>query len=291
MMDDLGNRMKGHYEERQRHYLTRRLPVIIRVDGRAFHTLTKGMKRPFDGTFIEAMVIAAMRVFDQMQGCKMAYVQSDEASFVLTDYDDLETQAWFDYSQSKIESVTAALMSVAFGRCLRLAGKQDLATFDARAFNIPESEVANYFLWRAKDWHRNSVQMLAQAHFSHAYLQGLSTRYVLAELDAAKHPWDQLCDVEKNGTFLIRELIMPTDGKCHWQIGERTNVRDRYEEIANLWDTLNPSTWTISHGIKRLVESPVRNTSASSNGATGSKNGTSVAGTRPKSSATKRSKT
>ena len=239
MNDSLGDRMKANYKNRQRFYLTRRLPVIVRLDGRAFHSLA--LNKPFDDKFIEAMVLAAMRVFEQMQGCKLAYIQSDEASFVLTDYDDLETQAWFDYNKSKVESIAAALMSVEFGRCLRLMGKRDLAVFDARAFNIPESEVANYFLWRAKDWHRNSIQMLARAYFSHEYMQGLSNRFVLAELNAAEHPWDKLVEVVKNGTFLTRDLAMD-DGSCHWEVTEHTNVRDRYEEIAKLWDAVNPTT-------------------------------------------------
>jgi len=94
--DSIGNRMKENYEDRQRHYLTRRTPVIIRVDGVAFHTLTRGFDRPFDGDFCTAMLYAADHVLRSMQGFKIGYVQSDEASFLLTDYDKLTTEAWFD---------------------------------------------------------------------------------------------------------------------------------------------------------------------------------------------------
>ena len=72
-----------------------RTPIVIRVDGKAFHTLTKNFYRPFDYKFIDSMVMAALALFREMQGCKMAYIQSDEASFVLTDYDQLDTQGWF----------------------------------------------------------------------------------------------------------------------------------------------------------------------------------------------------
>ena len=236
MKDSLGDRMKANYERRQRFYLTSRMPVAVRVDGRAFHTLTKHCRKPFDGKFIDAMILAAFYVFDEAQGCKVAYVQSDEANFILTDYDDLLTDAWFDYNKSKIESITASLMSVAFGRALRLMNMKELAVFDARAFNIPEAEIVNYLLWRAKDWHRNSVQMLAQHWFSHESLQGVSISQCLNRLDAAGHPWDQLNDQEKNGTFLIRE---PNEAG-HYQITERTDVRDRYVEIARLWDEVRP---------------------------------------------------
>ena len=163
MNDTLGDGMKQNYENRQRFYLTRRTPVIVRVDGRAFHSLE--LKKPFDGKFIDAMVLAAMHVFGEMQGCKMAYVQSDEANFVLTDYDDLNTQAWFDYNKSKVESVAAALMSVAFGRCLRLMNQKELAIFDARAFNVPGGRGRQLLPLAHKDWHRNSVQMLARTTF------------------------------------------------------------------------------------------------------------------------------
>lgn len=44
--DSLGDRMKG-YEDVSRNFLTRRVPAIIRLDGKAFHTFTKGMEKPF----------------------------------------------------------------------------------------------------------------------------------------------------------------------------------------------------------------------------------------------------
>lgn len=281
MNDSLGDRIKNNYERRAKHYLTRRTPVVIRVDGRAFHTLTKAFHKPFDSRFIEAMILASTHVFSEVQGCKIAYIQSDEASFVLTDYDDLQTQAWFDYCQNKIESITAALMSVAFGRYLRLMGNTDLAVFDARAFNIPENEVANYLLWRAKDWHRNSIQMLAQANFPHGCLQGLSASQALTKLDAAGHPWDRLDNVEKNGTFLVANNLIG--------IHEQTDVRDHYEEIAQLWDRVNPTTNT-APSIDR-IPSIVTSATESKPGAVGSKNGTPEIGTIPRGLVTRRSLT
>jgi tRNA(His) guanylyltransferase len=232
MNDSLGDRMKRNYEQPARHYLTRRMPVVIRLDGRAFHTVTSKSKKPFDPGFIDTMVAAAESVFDEIQGCKMAYVQSDEASFVLTDYDSLTTEAWFGYNKSKIESIAASIMSVYFNMFATIE-LQAPPVFDARAFNVPEEEVSNYFLWRAKDWHRNSVQMLAQHHFSHDHLQGLNTPTLLSKLDDCGYPWDQLDERLKNGTFL------------YWGEGptnQRTDVRDRYVEIDELWESVNPTT-------------------------------------------------
>lgn len=227
-MNDLGDRMKENYENRARYYLTRRTPVIIRLDGRAFHTFTKDFKKPFDGRMIDAMILAAMRVFSEAQGCKLAYIQSDEASFVLTDYDDLTTEAWFDYNKSKIESVSASIMTAAFARGMRLANIQGLACFDARAFNIPESEVVNYFLWRAKDWSRNSVTMYAQSCFSHKELQGKSVPEMHEMLHSVGRNWtNDLVNEERNGTFLL------TDIACEY-------VEPRYDQIESLWKKVQP---------------------------------------------------
>lgn len=226
-MKDLGDRMKRNYEAPACHYLTRRMPVIIRVDGRAFHTFTRGFKKPFDQRMIDAMVVAAMRVFDEVQGCKLAYVQSDEASFVLTDYDELTTEAWFGYNKSKIESVSASVMTAAFARCMRLANIKDLAYFDARAFNIPEAEVVNYFLWRAKDWSRNSVTMLAQAYFSHKELQGKSVPEMHEMLHGIGRNWTTLTEEERKGTFLL------TGDACEY-------IEPRYSQIEALWKKVCP---------------------------------------------------
>ncbi len=234
-MLSLGDRMKENYEKRDRHYLTRRTPVIVRVDGRAFHTLTAKYDKPFDPQFVEAMTRAAMDLFQDMQGCKMAYIQSDEASFVLTDYDNLSTGGWFDYRQSKIESVSASQMSIAFCRAMFSRNMGLLkAAFDARAFNIPEDEVANYFLWRAQDWHRNSVTMYAQASFSHKQLFGKNIPAMHEMLHSVGKNWTtDLSPQLRNGTFLHRDATgMLTLGN--------TKILPTYSAISELWDTVRP---------------------------------------------------
>ncbi len=200
MRDDLGDRMKANYEDRARHYLTRRMPVIVRLDGKAFHTLTRGMDKPFDAAFMNAMCLAAWDVADEMQGCKAVYVQSDEASFLLTDYDSLTTGAWFDYNQQKIVSVAASLMSVRFS-----ARKGCQAVFDGRAFNLPREEVSNYFLWRSRDWHRNSVEMYARAFFSQAQLHGKRQPDMHEMLHGVGKNWATDLDGRtRNGAFVVR---------------------------------------------------------------------------------------
>ena len=231
--DSLGDRMKRNYEGPARHLLTRRLPVVIRLDGRAFHTFTRDLNKPFDEGFIDAMVEAALTVFSEVQGCKLAYVQSDEASFVLTDYDTLDTDAWFGYVKSKVESISAALMTAAFGRAFRVARPWQLAVFDARAFNLPESEVVNYFVWRAKDWARNSLSMYAQANFSHAQLQGANSKAMHEMLHDEGRNWTiDLTEAQRNGTFIYDNgMGLLTD---------RTSILPTYASILRVWNKVKP---------------------------------------------------
>ena len=99
--DNLRNRMKG-YVRISRNYLTKRLPVIIRLDGKAFHTFTKGLKKPFDNILIETMQETAKYLCENIQGCKIAYTQSDEITLLLIDYDKIDTQGWFEYNIQKM---------------------------------------------------------------------------------------------------------------------------------------------------------------------------------------------
>lgn len=192
--DDLGNRMKD-YENITRNYLTRRTPVIIRLDGIAFHTFTRGFKKPFDELLWETMSEVAAKLCKEVQNCVFAYTQSDEISLVLVDYYNLNTDVWFGNNIQKICSVVAAKASVYFNDILKKNATGELciygsterneflleigakkAFFDARCFNIPREEVLNYFIWRQKDCHKNSVSAVAQTYFSNKELHKKSIK-------------------------------------------------------------------------------------------------------------------
>ncbi len=202
--DSIGNRMKENYEHRTRIKLTRRTPVIIRLDGKAFHTLTRNCNKPFDKHFQKCMIYTAFQLCDEIQGAKCAYVQSDEISILLTDFDRLSTDAWFDYNLQKITSISAAMASVFFTNELKL--NPDFINkngfFDSRAFNIPKEEVCNYFIWRQQDWVRNSLQMLCQSKFSHKQLHKKNSKDMHEMLYTKNINWAKLPDVDKNGTFI-----------------------------------------------------------------------------------------
>lgn len=189
----LGDRMKKNYENVTRYYLTRRTPVIIRIDGKAFHTFTKGMTKPFDIILSRAMQNTMEYLCRNVQGCVLGYTQSDEISLLLTDYAELDTDAWFGDNLQKMCSVAASMATMAFNVYFRdrffdclfnLSGNQFdriyniynpklfSAMFDARCFNIPKEEVCNYFIWRQQDAVRNSIQSVGQANFSQKELHG-----------------------------------------------------------------------------------------------------------------------
>ncbi len=197
MTQSIGDRMKNNYENRSRSFLTRRTPVIMRLDGKCFHTLLRDFDKPFDEEVSRAMVVSALTLVKQMQGVKCAYIQSDEVSILITDFDSLNTEAWFNYNVQKMTSVAAAIMSVRFSDYI-----QKNAYFDCRVFNIPKEEVVNYFVWRQKDWERNSLQMLALAHFSHRQLDNKKASDIHEMLHTKEINWADLDDKWKNGVFM-----------------------------------------------------------------------------------------
>jgi len=168
--DSLGDRMK-RYEGVSRNFLARRVPVIIRLDGKAFHTFTKGMRKPFDRILMNAMQDTMQYLCKNIQGCVFGYTQSDEITLVLIDYTTIKTDAWFGYNVQKMTSIAASMATLAFNSCF-IDGAN--AALQYRAFSIPEDEVCNCLIWRQQDATRNSIEAVGQANFSHKELQGKS---------------------------------------------------------------------------------------------------------------------
>jgi len=218
-MASLGDRIK-RYEKTFSYIAVKRMPLMIRVDGRAFHTFTRNFKKPFDTDFISAMVKSAQYVAENIQGFKVAYIQSDEVTFCITDYDSLESEGWFNYELSKIISISASMMSVAFNKFFPT---DKMPVFDSRAFTIPKEDVVNAFLWRAKDWERNSLQMYCRSFFSHKQLHKKKKEDMHNMLHEKGYNWStDLTNQEKNGTFLIKT------GKY---IIQRYNIEPRYVSL------------------------------------------------------------
>ena len=247
-------RMKK-YEFVSRHYLTTRTPVIIRIDGKAFHTFTRGFQKPFDGVLSKTMQETMKYLCENIQGCVLGYTQSDEITLVLVDYKNIDTSAWFDYNIQKCASVAASMATLAFNKffdnnineygrkhiedwdeggtsrtlspdervSLKIAetyykAYQKGAMFDARAFNVPKEEVCNNLLWRQNDATRNSIQMVGIAYFSHKQLDKKSTSNIQDMLMLEKGVnWNDYPTKYKRGSCCIRKTD-ETTGRSKWII-------------------------------------------------------------------------
>lgn len=253
----LGDRMKNNYENISRYYLTRRTPVIIRIDGKAFHTFTKGMKKPFDDILVKTMQQTMRYLCENIQGCKLGYTQSDEISLLLTDYDELTTDAWFGNNIQKVCSVSASMATMAFNKYFQnnfdafvdtvsalqdfdtenkyidtLYNKCGVAMFDARVFNIPKEEVCNYFLWRQQDATRNSIQSVGQAYFSHKELEGKSCNDIQDMLMTQKNiNWNDFATTLKRGSCCIKQKFATVDLSSY--CGDITSVTRAVWNVDN----------------------------------------------------------
>ena len=171
--------MKG-YEDLHRIKLMKRVPVVIRIDGKAFHTFLKDAEKPFDKVVTSAMIEAARAVLDEIGGtARFAYVQSDECSIAINNALDLNTAAWFDNNLQKMVSVASSVFTNVFNEHYENKVTMKKATFDARAFALPDlNELVNYYVWRQQDTTRNSIRMYASTMFSHKELEGVSNEKV-----------------------------------------------------------------------------------------------------------------
>ena len=260
---DLANRMKD-YEKRNQYYLQKRTPVAIRVDGRSFHTFTKGFQRPFDKILMTAMQETAKYMCENIQGAKFAYVQSDEITIILVDYDTLETDCWFNYRTDKLCSISASMATMAFNKFFEknindwiskntpsfheawhnpedeklyhayLNASKKGAMFDSRCFNIPKEEVTNLIYWRQLDAMRNSIQMVGQAYFSPAKLKDKTCNDIQDMLmTQCGINWNTFTIPCKRGTACIKveekETIKEPNIYLGEQIGERIIVRRKWK--------------------------------------------------------------
>lgn len=235
--DELGKRMKEFYEQVPKTRLVRRMPVAIRIDGKAFHTFTRGFQKPFDRILMTSMQDTMKYLCENIQGCVLGYTQSDEITLILVDYKKLTSSAWFDYEVQKMCSISASMATMAFNKAfeknardwnmemandtsnptdisfvdqLRVYGKaiNKGAMFDARVFNIPKEEVTNLIYWRQLDATRNSIQMVGQANFSHGQLQNKSCNDIQDMLMLQKGiNWNDYATDEKRGSCCIKDSI------------------------------------------------------------------------------------
>lgn len=193
---NLGDRMK-QYESVSRSNLMRKTPTIIRIDGKAFHTWTKRLEKPFDENLLLWMAHTTKFLVDNIQNAVFAYTQSDEISIFLRDYDNYKTEQWFNANIQKMASVSASLATAKFNDLVNSQGEpydtMPLAFFDSRVFSLPKDEVCNYFIWRQRDCIRNSILSLGNHVLGHKECQNKNTQQ-LKDIMEEQHniSWDDL---------------------------------------------------------------------------------------------------
>jgi len=226
MQDKLGDRMKANYEDRTRILLPRRSYTIIRIDGKAFHTYTRGMISPFDDGLIEDMDTTATYLCKNIMGAKFAFVQSDEISVLLTDFEDIGTQSWFDSNLQKMCSVSSSQATRAFNEARLKRNEVDAmrwAEFDSRVFQIPQkTEVENYFIWRQQDAARNSVSSVARSLYSHKELHGKNINEQQGLIFRKGINWHDYASKYKRGRMIVKETYEKTQGDNKGQMTIRT---------------------------------------------------------------------
>ena len=233
LKDNLGDRMK-QYEAVSKTTLVSRMPVIIRLDGCHFHTVTRGFDKPFDEVMIRTMQDTMKYLCENIQGCVLGYTQSDEITLVLVDYKKHNSSAWFDNEVQKMVSVSASLATYAFNKFFtervkklrndhdeawnknakteKLLNAYELAMskgafFDSRVFNVPREDVTNCVYWRQKDAERNSINSLAQSLFSHKSLQGLKLKDTLTKIEQEGGVvWGELPTTYKRGSCCVKDV-------------------------------------------------------------------------------------
>ena len=259
--DNLGDRMKEFYEKQSKTHLLRKVPVIVRIDGKCFSTFCKRFIKPFDEVLNSSLNKCMQNVCENVQGVKMGERHSDELSFLLTDYDTITTDAYFEYNVQKMVSVMASMVTSEFCRKLAkcsyktphfgnwiektyLDWDEKWPTFDARAFNLPENEIANYFWWRILDAKRNSISMWAQANFSHKQLQGVTSDQMQEMLFQEKGiNWGNLPQGQKIGFICLKKQIEkpitegPKEGEVVlrnvWTVDGSPSKKSELDEIIN----------------------------------------------------------
>lgn len=253
----LGTRMKA-YEAETRVIVQPHDYTILRLDGRAFHSYLRNARKPFDYDFIEDMAWLSCCLAKEVAGTTLAYTQSDEISILLQNLRE-ETEFWFGGKLQKLVSVTAATAAslLTLKRHVGMDGQRDFraVAFDCRVFSLPTlDEVNNYFMWRQRDAIRNSIQMAAQAHFSHRTLQNLNTSKLIEKLrDEAGVEWEDYPEEARQGT-LVKKVYgeKPTS-----YVDRRTQETITTTAMRSWWESEPAPLFTPDYGSFILRNVPV----------------------------------
>jgi tRNA(His) guanylyltransferase len=210
MSDDLGDRMKLYESLHTSDRLLPNVPMIARIDGRAFHSFTKGLERPYD-VGLSTLMLDTTKFLVEETNAILGYTQSDEIS-LLWYSEKPETQSIFGGKVFKIVSGLASLATYFFNsnKSALLAGHtKDMALFDCRVFNTPNlMEAHNYFLWRELDCTKNAISMTASSYYSHNELLGKNGSQKQEMLFKKGINFNNYPEFFKAGTYVRKKKVL-----------------------------------------------------------------------------------
>jgi len=261
----LADRQK-EYENITRTYLIPKQPVIIRIDGKAFHSYTKQkcFSKPFDKNISLAFEKSTKELCESLQNVEFAYHQSDEVSIFLKDYTEEKQQQFFNGNIQKIVSVATSQFTYFFNKNIKelletnVIGDITLkpAFFDGRVFNLPLHEVSNYFIWRQRDAIRNSITSHSLAYFSQKELHKKNS-------DEKVNMLDKLAFEKNDSTIMWKELdISLQRGTVYYKIDIEEKIKDLPQNIIDIYikqgkeisDTVIRNRWMIDYNIPIFSE-------------------------------------
>lgn len=220
--DELGDRLKAQEQMEAGRKANKNLPLMCRLDGRAFHTFTKGLIRPYDTRLSELMVDTAAYLVENTHA-KLGYTQSDEITLCWWNKEDSpESVYMFDGKYQKLTSTLAAMASAYFNMRLETAIPEkafsktgQIQVFDARVWNVSYlEEVYLNFLWRQDDCIKNSISMAAQAKFSPKQLHGVGSEGKKKMLREMGFPWEDEPQFFRTGSYVkrsVKQVFLPED--------------------------------------------------------------------------------
>lgn len=229
MEDALGDQLKA-VEAASQHAVRPDQFMVVRVDGRAFHSYTRGLPRPFDTTLMDDLDAATVALLGDMSATAVAFTQSDEISVVAAPTANPGFAHWFGGRTDKVASIAASVVTATFNQ--RRPGR--LAHFDGRVFGLDTAaEVTDYLEWRAADARRNAISMLTQDQFTHRELHGRSTRARVEMLATVGVNLDLVHPGFRLGRLFLRETEPKTVTFTHKRTGEtHTTIVDGHRWVG-----------------------------------------------------------
>lgn len=243
--DLLGDRIRRNYENPYRFLLTRRTPVIIQINVNNSADFMSFMKKPFDPIFVESMHNTAVALCEQISCVEFAYSQSDEIDLLLIDSKRSNLSQWLEGNVQKMVSTAASIATIEFNRAYTHAiishseldqeatevysSRINQISFNAFVFNIPESEVTNYFIHRQTECSKNSVIAACKYYFSPDKIQNLSHIAMQEKLKSIGINWNEYPTFFKRGICTKKEFY---------------TVRDEYKN-----EDIQRTRWTVDYEI------------------------------------------